>query len=153
MKHVLNHLTKTNQTISFAESMTGGRLSYELVKFQGASKVYKEGYVLYSDEAKVKVLDIKQSDIDTYGVVSKEIAELMAKQLRQVTGADFSVAITGYASGKESNLAYISIIHEDLLYTDDIIFYPENSREQNIQLTVRKVVKMLHEIIKSKVAI
>ena len=153
MKHVLNYLTKTNQTISFAESMTGGRLSYELVKFQGASKVYKEGYVLYSDAAKVKVLGIKQSDIETYGVVSKEIAELMAKQLRTYTGADFSVAITGYASGKDNNLAFISIIHNDLLYTDDIVFFAENSREQNIQLTVRKVVKMLHEIIKTKVAI
>jgi len=149
MKHVLNHLIKTNQTISFAESMTGGRLSYELVKFPGASKVYKEGYVLYSDEAKIKTLNIKQSDIDTYGVVSKEIAELMAKQLRELTSADFSVAITGYASGKENNLAFISIIHNDLLYTDDIIFFAENSREQNIQLTVRKVIKMLHEIIKS----
>jgi PncC family amidohydrolase len=149
MKHVLNHLTKTNQTISFAESMTGGRLSYELVKFPGASKVYKEGYVLYSDEAKIKTLDIKQSDIDTYGVASKEIAELMAKQLRELTGADYSVAITGFASGRDENLAFISIIHNDLLYTDDIVFFPENTREQNIQLTVRKVVKMLHEIIKS----
>ena len=40
--------------------MTGGRLSYELVKYQGASKIFKEGFVLYSDEAKVRTLKIDQ---------------------------------------------------------------------------------------------
>ena len=148
MKFVLNHLTKTNQTISFAESMTGGRVSYELVKFQGASKVFKEGFILYSDEAKVRTLQIPQSEIDEHGVVSKQIATLMATQLHKITGADFSVAITGYASGKDNNMAYVAIIYQNLLYLDDIIFFSENSREQNIKITVRKVIKMLHEIIK-----
>lgn len=153
MKYVLNYLTKTNQTITFAESMTGGRLSYELVKFQGASKVFKEGYILYSDEAKVKTLEMKQEDIDAHGVVSHHIASVMATQLHKITGASFSVAITGYASGKDKNMAYIAIIHENLLYVDEIEFFAENGREQNIKITVKKVIKMLHEIIKTKVAI
>lgn len=148
MKLVHNYLTKTNQTISFAESMTGGRLSYELVKFQGASKIFKEGFVLYSDEAKVRTLKIDQKDIDEYGVVSHEIASLMATQLQKITGADFAVSVTGYASGKDKNMAYVAVLHKGLLYVDDIVFYPEDSREQNIKTTVRKVVKMLHEIIK-----
>lgn len=153
MKFVHNHLTKTNQTISFAESMTGGRLSYELVKFQGASKIFKEGFVLYSDEAKVRTLKIDQNEIDEHGVVSHHIASLMATQLHKITGADFSVSVTGYASGRDNNMAYVGILHKNMLYVDDIVFYPEDSREQNIQTTVRKVIKMLHEIIKSKVAI
>lgn len=148
MKLVHNYLTKTNQTISFAESMTGGRLSYELVKFQGASKIFKEGFVLYSDEAKVRTLKIDQKDIDEYGVVSHQIASLMATQLQKITGADFAVSVTGYASGKDKNMAYVGVLYKGLLYVDDIIFYPEDSREQNIKTTVRKVVKMLHEIIK-----
>lgn len=148
MKLVHNYLTKTNQTISFAESMTGGRLSYELVKFQGASKIFKEGFVLYSDEAKVRTLKMDQKDIDKYGVVSHEIASLMATQLQKITGADFAVSVTGYASGKDKNMAYVGVLHKGLLYVDDIVFYPEDSREQNIKTTVRKVVKMLHEIIK-----
>lgn len=148
MKLVHNYLTKTNQTISFAESMTGGRLSYELVKFQGASKIFKEGFVLYSDEAKVRTLKIDQKDIDEYGVVSHQIASLMATQLQKITGADFAVSVTGYASGKDKNMAYVGVLYKGLLYVDDIIFYPEDSREQNIKTTVRKAVKMLHEIIK-----
>ena len=148
MKFVLNHLTENNQTITFAESMTGGRLSYELVKFQGASKVFKEGFILYSDEAKVRTLKIDQKEIDEHGVVSHHIASLMATQLHKITGADFAVAITGYASGKDNNMAYVAIINDGKLYVDDIVFYPENSREQNIKTTVRKVIKMLHEIIK-----
>ncbi|MFA7417734.1 MAG: CinA family protein [Acholeplasma sp.] len=148
MKFVLNHLTENNQTITFAESMTGGRLSYELVKFQGASKVFKEGFILYSDEAKVRTLEIDQKEIDEHGVVSHHIASLMATQLHKITGADFAVAITGYASGKDNNMAYVAIINDGKLYVDDIVFYPENSREQNIKTTVRKVIKMLHEIIK-----
>lgn len=148
MKFVLSYLTKTNQTISFAESMTGGRLSYELVKFPGASKVFKEGFILYSDEAKVRALQIDQKEIDEHGVVSHHIASLMATQLHKITGADFSVAITGYASGKDQNMAYVAIIHNNLLYVEDIAFFTENSREQNIKITVRKVTKMLHEIIK-----
>lgn len=148
MKFVLNHLTENNQTITFAESMTGGRLSYELVKFQGASKVFKEGFILYSDEAKVRTLEIDQKEIDEHGVVSHHIASLMATQLHKITGADFAVAITGYASGKDNNMAYVAIINDGKLYVDDIVFYPESSREQNIKTTVRKVIKMLHEIIK-----
>lgn len=148
MKFVLNHLTENNQTITFAESMTGGRLSYELVKFQGASKVFKEGFILYSDEAKVRTLKIDQKEIDEHGVVSHHIASLMATNLHKITGADFAVAITGYASGKDNNMAYVAIINDGKLYVDDIVFYPENSREQNIKTTVRKVIKMLHEIIK-----
>lgn len=148
MKNILNYLIENNQTITFAESMTGGLLSYELVKHPGASKVYKEGYILYSDEAKVKVLGMNQEDIDKYGVVSHEVASQMATQLHKLTQADFSVAITGYASGKAENKAFIGIIHNNLLYVDDIVFFEDNRREKNIRMTIRKVIKMLHEIIK-----
>src|SRR5690606_20025745 len=113
-------LIKNNLTISFVESMTGGLLSYELVRLYNASKVYKEGFVLYSNEAKSKYLNIDLNYIENNGVVSKEVAGLMAQNLKEITGADITVSITGYASGHEPNKAFIGVMIHNLLYVEDI---------------------------------
>ncbi|WP_025725072.1 CinA family protein [Acholeplasma granularum] len=153
MTNILNTLIKNNLTISFVESMTGGLLSYELVRLYNASKVYKEGFVLYSNEAKSKYLNIDLNYIENNGVVSREVAGLMAQNLKEITGADITVSITGYSSGHEPNKAFIGVMIHNLLYVEDIEFYPEDKREQNIKLTVKKAIKMLKEILKNHVAI
>lgn len=96
-KYVYQELVKKGLTIAFAESMTGGALTYEMVKNPGASKVIKGSIVAYSNEQKMNLLQISKTDIDSYPVVSKEIASLMAKRIKKITGSSIGVGITGNA--------------------------------------------------------
>jgi nicotinamide-nucleotide amidase len=148
MKNILDYLINKGEMISFAESMTGGRISAEFVKHKNASRAYNVGFVVYSNEAKIKHLDIPETVINEFGVVSNEVAGLMAQNLHIKTGADLCISVTGYADSQDPNIAYIGVYYNRLLYVESIVFYPEDSREQNIKLTVKKSVKMLKEILK-----
>lgn len=90
-------LKEENQTISFAESITGGMLASLFISLPGSSEFIKESYVTYSDEAKVKVLGVSEDMIKKYGVVSKEVAMEMALGLSRISNADICVSTTGIA--------------------------------------------------------
>ncbi len=90
-------LEKNNMHICCAESCTGGMLSSTLVSVVGASDVLDMGFVTYANEAKIKLLSVKQSDIDKYGVVSEVVAEQMARGACEVSGAEVGVGISGIA--------------------------------------------------------
>jgi nicotinamide-nucleotide amidase len=82
-------------TVSVAESCTGGLLSHYLTLLPGASAYFRAGFVTYSTSAKEAVLNIPRKALGRYGVVSREIAVLMAERARAITKADYSIATTG----------------------------------------------------------
>lgn len=95
-------LESNNLTISFAESVTGGNLVGNFVKFnKGASNVLKQSFVTYSDSAKMEYLGVSDTTLKDKGAVSVETAYEMAVGLLK-KGCDIAVATTGYA-GEESN--------------------------------------------------
>ncbi len=94
---VVDLLLVNNLTVSCAESCTGGMLSARLINVPGVSEVYKSGYITYSNKAKRKILGVRRSVIDKYGVISAETAKDMAKGLASVTKADICVSVTGNA--------------------------------------------------------
>ncbi len=94
---VVKMLNEKHYTIVTAESCTAGLLSSRLVNVAGASDVFKEGYITYSDEAKMKNLHVKEDTLRTYTAVSKQTAKEMAIGAMSVAGSDVSVAITGLA--------------------------------------------------------
>ncbi len=71
-------LKKYQITITTAESATGGMIASTLINVPGISEFFTEGYVTYSNEAKVKMIHVAPETIDTYGVVSSETAADMA---------------------------------------------------------------------------
>jgi len=83
--------------ISFAESATGGLLAARLINVSNASKVLKESFVTYSDEAKMNYLNVKKETIDKYNVVSEEVAGEMALGLANETKANVCATVTGVA--------------------------------------------------------
>jgi len=97
-KRLHNQLIKHKQTISVAESCTGGLLSSLLTKHPGASAYFLLGVVVYSNKSKEKILDIPVKIIDKYGAVSNKVAILMARNIRKKINADFGISITGIAS-------------------------------------------------------
>ena len=93
------HTQLRNQakTIAVAESCTGGQLCSLLTSLPGSSDYFLLGVVTYSNKSKVMLLNIPAKTIAKYGAVSRQIAILMAKNIRGKTHADFGLSITGIA--------------------------------------------------------
>ena len=94
---VYKKLLNKGLTITFAESMTGGLLSYEMIKNPGSSNVIKGSIVAYSNSQKENLLGISEEIIESNGIVSKEIAMQMAEHARLKIGASIGVGLTGNA--------------------------------------------------------
>ena len=94
---VLRMLKARGETVSFAESCTGGLLAGALVDLPGASEVFHEGYVTYSNESKRRVLGVSADTLNERGAVSAECAREMARGARRISGADYALSVTGIA--------------------------------------------------------
>lgn len=96
-KKIERILAGRNMTVTTAESCTGGLIAATLVNADGISNVFKEGYITYSDEAKHKLLGVKEETLKEYGAVSRETAQQMAEGAARAAGADAAIAVTGIA--------------------------------------------------------
>lgn len=115
-KAVVDVLKRVGQTMSTAESMTGGMIASSIVDVAGASSVLLEGVVTYSIASKSKRLGINPHYIDEYGVISQQTAQAMALGLRK-NGSSVAVSVTGNAGptsedGQQVGLCFIGIATE-----------------------------------------
>ncbi|PWU09537.1 MAG: competence/damage-inducible protein A [Verrucomicrobia bacterium] len=94
---VVELLRKRKETLAVAESCTGGLLAHRITNVPGASEVFLEGFITYSNQAKSKTLGVPPSLIESHGAVSKEVAEAMAERARYLTGATHTLSLTGLA--------------------------------------------------------
>lgn len=90
-----NLLKERGLTISVAESCTGGNICSMLTNFNGSSKYLERGVVVYSNAAKVEILNVNEDAITTHGAVSKEVAMQMADGIKSISGTDIGLSITG----------------------------------------------------------
>lgn len=90
-------LLKSKKTLSIAESCTGGLLADRITDIPGSSRYFRLGVVLYSNEAKDQVLHIPLKIIKKYGAVSRQVATLMAKNIRSLSKTNVGISITGIA--------------------------------------------------------
>ncbi len=90
-------LVKNGKTLSVAESCTGGLISQRLTDISGSSAYFVEGVIAYANRAKIETLGVPPEIIETYGAVSAETAEAMAKAMRERTKTDYAISITGIA--------------------------------------------------------
>ncbi|GEM_PF-423991 len=90
-------LTRKRQTLALAESITGGLIAKRLTDIAGASRYLKGGVVVYSDEAKMKMLAIEKSLLSRYSAVSAQVAGKMAKSVRNRFGTVWGLSVTGIA--------------------------------------------------------
>jgi PncC family amidohydrolase len=90
-------LTKSNQTISTAESCTGGLLSHVLTGVSGSSQYFIGGVVAYSNQIKEAVLGVSSTTLESFGAVSEQTAREMAEGIRQKFNTDIGLSTTGIA--------------------------------------------------------
>lgn len=94
---VVRLLRERGRTLALAESCTGGYISHRVTNVAGSSEVFLQGWVTYSNEAKVEELGVPRKVIEGWGAVSEETARAMAEGAMERSGADFGLAITGIA--------------------------------------------------------
>jgi nicotinamide-nucleotide amidase len=98
--------------IATAESCTGGLVAGALTDIAGSSDVVDRGFVTYSNEAKQQMLGVPAETLKTFGAVSRETAEAMARGALGRGGADIAVAITGVAGpGGGSKDKPVGLVH------------------------------------------
>lgn len=94
---VVDLLRESGATLASAESCTGGMISAEITSVPGASDVFVEGFVTYSNEAKARTISVSQGTLDAHGAVSAETAIEMAAGARQRAHSTHAVSVTGVA--------------------------------------------------------
>tara|TARA_B100000965_G_C19151961_1_gene566407 strand:- start:46 stop:510 length:465 start_codon:yes stop_codon:yes gene_type:complete len=112
---ILNKLIMKNLSVSTAESCTGGLLAYSFVKNKYSSKVFKAGYITYSNENKIKELKVKKISLKKNGAVSYQVAEEMIEGLYKKNKTKICISTTGIAGpggatvNKPVGLIYVGI--------------------------------------------
>lgn len=116
LESVLVELLRDHElTLSLAESCTGGLISSRITDIPGSSDVFEGCVVTYSNALKTNILKVDKELIEKYGAVSQETAESMAKGIKEKTGTDISLSVTGIAGpgggseSKPAGLVYIAL--------------------------------------------
>ena len=94
---VVDMLREQGMTLSLVESLTGGMIASRIVNVPGASDVFLNGFVTYTNEAKHNLVGVKKKTLEKHGAVSEKCAKQMAKGGRLVSGTDICVSVTGIA--------------------------------------------------------
>ena len=90
-------LRRKGLTLSLAESCTGGLVAKLVTDVAGSSEYFLEGAITYADAAKVRVLGVSPALLAEHGAVSSEMAMAMATGMRNNSGSDIALAVTGIA--------------------------------------------------------
>ena len=98
LEEVVGHRLRLKQfTVATAESCTGGLLAERITQVPGASDYFLGTIVSYSNDAKMRLLEVPERLLDTFGAVSGEVAEAMARAVKDKFGATIGISITGTA--------------------------------------------------------
>lgn len=146
---VVELLKEKGKTVTTAESCTGGLVAGRLLNVPGASSIYMEGYITYSNEAKEKLLGVSHVTLEQYGAVSKETACEMAEGAAKAAGADLAISVTGIAGPdggtkeKPVGLVYVGCYADGEARAYE--FHFTGNRAKNRESTVAKALTILRE--------
>ena len=145
-------LIKKKLTISVAESCTGGLLANNLTKLSNASKYFQIGLITYSNNAKIKILNVNKKIIHKYGAVSPETCEAMVRNLAKISKSKINISVTGIAGPnggtrlKPVGLVYIGVKKSNkLLITKNI--FEQKSRKAIQNATVKRTLEIIRSTI------
>lgn len=149
INEIIDILIKNNLTISSAESCTGGLLASTLTNYSGVSSIFKESIVTYSNEAKIKYLDVSKNTLNNYGAVSKECANEMSLGLYKQTNSNICISITGIAGPDGgSELKPVGTVYFSILYNNKNYEYHQVFNGMRNQVRVRATKYILSELLR-----
>ena len=131
---------------------TAGMVASRIVNVSGASDVFKYSFVTYCDEAKHKLVGVKNSTLEKHTAVSRETAEEMVKSLDGPLKSDVCVGVTGYADGEDAGHVFIAcnvrgkIEVREFHFVGNRLKVRESATTQALVLARDMVLKFLSEI-------
>ena len=150
-KKILNKLILKNVSVSTAESCTGGLLAYNFVKNTDSSKIFKGGYITYSNEMKIKELKVKRVSLKKNGAVSYKVAEEMIDGLYKKNKTKICISTTGIAGpGGSTKNKPIGLIYIGIRINKKNIIIKKNFKGTRIQIQkkcVNFILKYLDKLI------
>lgn len=147
-EQVVHKLLANHYTITTAESCTGGLLAGRILNVSGASGVYNEGHITYSNEAKERLLGVSRKTLEAYGAVSEQTAGEMAAGAAKAAKADVALSTTGIAGPgggtpeKPVGLIYVGCYVGGEVFTEELRL--QGTREENRQNTVTEALELLN---------
>lgn len=144
---IVFELQKRKQTVTTAESCTGGLLAGRVLNVSGASAVYNEGHITYSNEAKERLLGVKHDTLQQFGAVSRETAAEMARGAALAANADVGLSTTGIAGPtggtpeKPVGLVYVGCYYDGEVIVEECYF--KGNREENRNAAVEAALELL----------
>lgn len=148
-------LLRNNLTISTAESCTGGMVASKLISYPGISKIFKEGFVTYTEDSKVKRLGVKRDTLDKYTVVSSQVVQEMARGVSEAAVTDIGIGTTGIAGpagGTDEQpvgLVYIGVYYKGETYSKRLLL--EGDRQKIRKDATNKVLELVEQVIEDKI--
>lgn len=146
---IVTMLEEKRLTVTTAESCTGGLLAGRILNVSGASSVYKEGYITYSNDAKERLLGVNRETLMDYGAVSPQTAYEMAEGAANAAGADAALSVTGIAGPgggtkeKPVGLVYIGCCVKGHVRVEE--FHFTGTRDKNRDYAVARALTLLRE--------
>ena len=150
-KKILNKLIMRNISISTAESCTGGLLAYSFIKNTDSSKVFKAGYITYSNEMKIKDLKVSKVSLKKNGAVSYQVAEQMTEGLYKKNKTKICISTTGIAGpGGSTKNKPVGLIYIGIRFNKKNIVIKKNFKGTRMQIQkkcVNFILKYLDKLI------
>jgi nicotinamide-nucleotide amidase len=146
---LLDACRAANETVTTAESCTGGLVAATLTAIPGSSAVFERGFVTYSNSAKSEMLGVPFWLIERHGAVSEDVARAMAGGALTHSRASLAVAVTGIAGpdgGSEERpvgLVYFAAGRRDTAIASDSVLFGDLGRAEIRRRSVERALSML----------
>ncbi|MCC2616649.1 CinA family protein [Aestuariibacter halophilus] len=137
--------------VSTAESCTGGGIAYAITSTAGSSGWFNEGFVTYSNDAKMALLGVPQKTLEEHGAVSRQTVEKMVQGLAQRTGAQANVVVSGIAGpdgGSETKpvgTVWFGFLVDGVVRTEERRFFGDRAqvRDSAIEYSLQKLLQLI----------
>ena len=147
-------LWEREETVSTAESCTGGRIAEAIMAIPGASKYFKGGIICYVDEVKKNLLGVSQQLLEEKTAVCEEVAIELVKGACRALNTTYAVAATGIAgpTGGTKDIP-VGTIWLACGTTDEVItcmVEEDHGRDINLAIATNRAMQMFLDYLKQK---
>jgi nicotinamide-nucleotide amidase len=152
LHYIIKELETNQQSISFAESCTGGRVVSAFTAVAGVSSIFNGSAITYSNTIKHLWLGVSNDVLENYGAVSSQCVEQMLRGIAKMANSDYALAISGIAGPdggtefKPVGTVYIGVLTPDTTKITHNIF--EGNREAVQEQATQKAIEMLYNQLK-----
>jgi nicotinamide-nucleotide amidase len=148
-------LKEINATLSTAESCTGGYIAHLITSIPGSSDYYHGSIIAYHNNIKQALLGVKETVLQDFGAVSREVVIAMAEGARKKLGTDYAISTSGIAGpdggSPEKPVGTVWIAVASPSGAEAKLLHLGSNRMRTIQMAAYNVLNMLRKELIKKV--